>query len=117
MDYRSITEQAQHYVRTYFDTHADDQLIYHNLYHTEQVVKAATQIARHYNLNETDLFIVQVAAWFHDIGYFTGGAAGHEERGAKLAEAYLQGTGVEPAVVDGVGSAFWPPKYRSGLSV
>ena len=102
MDYRSITEQAQHYVRTYFDTHADDQLIYHNLYHTEQVVKATIQIARHYNLNETDLFIVQVAAWFHDIGYLTGGAVGHEERGAKLVEAYLQGTGVEPAVVDGV---------------
>jgi predicted metal-dependent HD superfamily phosphohydrolase len=102
MDYRSITEQAQHYVRTYFDTHADDKLIYHNLYHTEQVVKAATQIARHYNLNETDLFIVQVAAWFHDIGYLTGGAPGHEERGAKLMEAYLQGTGVEPAVVDSV---------------
>ena len=102
MDYRSITEQAQHYVRTYFETHADDQLIYHNLYHTEQVVKAAIQIARHYNLNETDLFIVQVAAWFHDIGYLTGGAVGHEERGAKLVEAYLQGTGVEPAVVDGV---------------
>ena len=102
MDYRSITEQAQHYVRTYFDTHADDQLIYHNLYHTEQVVKAAIQIARHYNLNETDLFIVQVAAWFHDIGYLTGGAAGHEERGAKMVEAYLQGTGVEPSVIDGV---------------
>ncbi len=102
MDYRSITEQAQHYVRTYFDTHADDHLIYHNLYHTEQVEKAATQIARHYNLNETDLFIVQVAAWFHDIGYFTGGAAGHEERGAKLAEDYMKGTGVEPTVVDGI---------------
>jgi hypothetical protein len=57
MDYRSIIGQAQDYVRTYFDTHADGQLIYHNLYHTEQVVKAATQIARHYNLNETDLFI------------------------------------------------------------
>jgi predicted metal-dependent HD superfamily phosphohydrolase len=102
MDYRSITEQAQHYVRTYFDTHADDQLIYHNLYHTQQVVKAAIQIARHYNLNETDLFIVQIAAWFHDIGYLTGGAAGHEERGAKLVEAYLQGTGVEPSVIDDV---------------
>jgi predicted metal-dependent HD superfamily phosphohydrolase len=102
MDYRSITEQAQHYVRTYFDTHADDKLIYHNLYHTEQVVKAATQIAQHYILNETDFFIVQVAAWFHDIGYLTGGAPGHEERGAKLMEAYLQGTGVEPAVVDTV---------------
>jgi hypothetical protein len=46
---------------------------------------------------------VQVAAWFHDIGYLTGGAAGHEERGAKLVEAYLQGTGVESSVIDGVG--------------
>jgi predicted metal-dependent HD superfamily phosphohydrolase len=102
MDYRSIAEQAEHYVRTYFDAHPNDKLSYHNQYHTEKVVKAARQIGQHYPLNDTDYFIVTTAAWFHDIGYLMGGAAGHEERGAQMAEAFLHGTGIEAAVVEGV---------------
>jgi predicted metal-dependent HD superfamily phosphohydrolase len=56
-------------------------------------------IAQHYQLNDPDFFIVNVAAWFHDIGYLTGEATGHEERGARMAEAFLTGTGVGQAVI------------------
>lgn len=102
MDYRSISEQAEHYVRSYFDAHSDERLFYHNLHHTERVVSAAGGIGQHYQLSDTDSFIVRIAAWFHDIGYFTGGAPGHEQRGAKMAAAFLDGTGVEAAVTGGV---------------
>src|SRR6202012_2683325 len=102
MDYSNILEQAQHYVRSYFDRHVDEKLHYHNRKHTEKVVEAATQIAQHYQLNDTDFFIVIAAAWFHDLGYLTGEAKGHEERGAKMAQAFLEGTGVERAVIEGV---------------
>lgn len=102
MEYSTILEQAQHYVRNYFDHHVIENLYYHNLKHTEQVVEAATRIAQHYQLNDTDHFTVSIAAWFHDIGYLSGGAKGHEERGAKMAQAYLEGTGVEHAVIEGV---------------
>ncbi len=100
MDYSSILEQAQHYVRSFFDTHVNDKLLYHNRKHTEQVVEAAVQIAQHYQLNDDEFFIVKVAASFHDIGYLTGAGPGHEERGANMAEAFLGGTGVDRAIID-----------------
>jgi predicted metal-dependent HD superfamily phosphohydrolase len=102
MDYSTILEQAQHYVRSYFDKHVNEKLFYHNVKHTDRVVDAATQIAQHYQLNDADFFTVTVAAWFHDIGYLTGEPKGHEERGARMARAYLEGTGVEQAVIEAV---------------
>jgi predicted metal-dependent HD superfamily phosphohydrolase len=99
MDYSSILEQARHYVKSFFDAHVNENLYYHNRTHTEKVVEAATMMAQHYQLNDRDFFIVNIAALFHDIGYLTGEGQGHEERGAKMAEAFLAGTGVEPAVI------------------
>lgn len=102
MDYNNILEQARQYVRSFFDDHADERIIYHNREHTEKVAQAAMMIAQHYQLNEKDFFIVNVAAWFHDIGYYRGGAAGHEEKGVATAEAFLTGTGVDAGVMDAV---------------
>ncbi|GGB15698.1 Pycsar system effector family protein [Puia dinghuensis] len=102
MDYRSTLEQAQHYVRSLFGTHVNEKLHYHNLLHTEKVVGAATQIAQHYQLNDVDFFTVVVAAWFHDIGYLTGEGTGHEERGARMAQSYLEGTGLEHPIIEAV---------------
>jgi predicted metal-dependent HD superfamily phosphohydrolase len=102
IDYSSILEQAQHYVRSFFDTHVSDKLIYHNRKHTERVVEAAVQIAQHYQLNDAEFFTVKIAAWFHDIGYLTGDGPGHEERGARMAESFLEGTGVDRGIIDSI---------------
>jgi predicted metal-dependent HD superfamily phosphohydrolase len=102
IDYSNILEQAQHYVRSFFDTHVNDKLVYHNRKHTERVVESAVQIAQHYQLNDAEFFIVKVAAWFHDIGYLTGDGPGHEERGARMAEAFLEGTGVDRGIIDSI---------------
>ena len=48
MDYRTLLEQAQHYVRTLYDSQMTEKLYYHNLRHTEKVAEAATQIAQHF---------------------------------------------------------------------
>jgi predicted metal-dependent HD superfamily phosphohydrolase len=102
MDYSSILEQAEHYVRSFFDTHVNDKLVYHNRRHTDRVVEAAVQIAQHYQLNDAEFFIVKIAAWFHDIGYLTGEGPGHEDRGARMAEAFLEGTGVDRGIIDSI---------------
>lgn len=102
MEYSTILEQAEHYVRSYFDKHVNEKLYYHNIKHTERVAEAATQIGQHYQLNDVDFFTVTVAAWFHDIGYLVGDPKGHEERGARLARAYLEGTGVDNTVIEAV---------------
>src|SRR5882672_9701031 len=102
MDYNIILDQTQQYVRNFFTSHVDERIVYHDRTHTEQVVEAAMMIAQHYQLNEKDFFIVNVAAWFHDIGYYKGGGPGHEGKGAQMAEAFLTGTGVDAGVIDSV---------------
>jgi len=102
MDYNIILGQTEQYVRNFFSSHIDVRIIYHDRTHTEQVVEAARMIAQHYQLNERDFFIVNVAAWFHDTGYFKGGALGHEERGAEMAAAFLTGTGVDAGAIQSV---------------
>ena len=62
MNYAELSKKAEEYVINYFTFHQKPQLTYHNLDHTMAVVKAAIQIADHYQLSEKDLFIVTAAA-------------------------------------------------------
>ncbi|WP_440133725.1 Pycsar system effector family protein [Chitinophaga sancti] len=84
-----IIDAAQQYVTTQYQNHPHPNLVYHNLEHTRQVVAAAAQISAHYRLQDTDLLVVYIAAWFHDLGYLLGEFKTHEERGASLAREFL----------------------------
>jgi predicted metal-dependent HD superfamily phosphohydrolase len=64
-------------------------------------VKAAAEIAIRYKLGERDFFIVTTAAWFHDIGYLKG-AERHEEKGAKIAGAFLNELGIDKETMQAV---------------
>jgi len=89
MNYQQLLQQVQDHVLNYYKTHDTSTLIYHNLKHTDGVVKAAIQIANHYQLNDTDFFIVICACWFHDIGYIED-PQNHEQKGADLAAEFLK---------------------------
>ncbi|WP_431357146.1 Pycsar system effector family protein [Pedobacter lusitanus] len=95
MNYLDILDQVRAHVSSLFHTNKDERLIYHNLLHTEQVVKAAVKIANHYQLSDHDFFVVSIAAWFHDIGYLTS-CEKHEERGAGLVKEFLESKGADP---------------------
>lgn len=101
MNYYTLLDEIKQYVITYFHTHANEKLIYHNQAHTENVVNAAVEIANHYRLSDTDYFVVVTAAWFHDIGYYTDPAR-HEEKGAEEAAIFLKRLGVEDTIIQTV---------------
>ena len=92
-----ITE-VERYVRSYFQQQDSSQRDYHNLAHTEAVVKAAQEIAIHYKLQDDEYQIVIIAAWFHDIGYFIN-ADQHEAAGAEAAARFLAEKGVPEALI------------------
>jgi predicted metal-dependent HD superfamily phosphohydrolase len=100
MNYQAILEQVQQYLLTFFNTHThtNAKLLYHNRTHTESVVKAATRIANHYQLNDRDFFIVIAAAWFHDMGYYED-LHNHEEKGAAMAENFLKKESADEVVI------------------
>jgi len=101
MNYKELQEEVKQHVLDYFHAHDDPKLVYHNLGHTEEVVKATIQIANHYQLNDKDFFIVTTGAWFHDTGYFED-IYNHEQKSADLAVAFLKQKDVPAAIRDSV---------------
>lgn len=101
MNYDQLLTEIQNYVDDYFKNHHDPKYVYHNINHTENVVRAATEIANHFQLNEADFFVVSAASWFHDLGYMSD-PGNHEEAGATIAAAYLQQKGLDEQLVNAV---------------
>ncbi len=66
---------------------------FHHLEHVEQVAEAAGQLAGAAGLDARESAILEIAAWFHDLGY-ANGAAGHEERSAALARSVMEPLGI-----------------------
>ena len=95
MDYPKLLELVKAEVHGFYQQHHKQELIYHNLEHTEAVVRNTSLLARHYNLNDHDFFVVQTAAWFHDLGYYLGEPMNHEQAGADAATRFLESQGVD----------------------
>ena len=89
MIYQQTLARIKEFVQNYFAEHLNPNRIYHNLYHTQNVVELALQIANHYKLDSKSLFIIEAASWFHDIGY-TEDPAHHEKKGTQIAEKFLK---------------------------
>lgn len=77
------------YVVQFFDQRISKDFVYHNLGHTRYVLDSALAIADGYELTEKEKEIIQLACWFHDIGYDQG-QDGHEKRSAEYAESFLK---------------------------
>ncbi len=84
-----ILSGTRDYVSEIFQKKVAPLFIFHNLNHTQLVVKAAEEIAHHYNLNDDDFFVLLLSAWFHDTGFSSGEAEEHEKESIRLATEYL----------------------------
>jgi predicted metal-dependent HD superfamily phosphohydrolase len=102
MNYQQLLEQVEQYVVSFYEKNNTENLCYHDRQHTQDVVNAALQIANHYQLEDKEFFIVIAAAWFHDIGYLSDEAKGHENRSALMAGDFLALHKVDDEVIDAV---------------
>ncbi|MHA2030252.1 MAG: HD domain-containing protein [Candidatus Kariarchaeaceae archaeon] len=81
--------KAEKFVSKYFNEKLPKWAVYHNLQHTIETVNACLEIGKGSNLNEDDLEILCIAAWFHDTGYMFK-SEGHEEKSAEIAVSFLK---------------------------
>jgi predicted metal-dependent HD superfamily phosphohydrolase len=102
MKYSQLLVQIREELTRYIKANSKNGLVYHTLAHTESVVTRATEMANHYTLNERDMFIITTAAWFHDTGYYNGGAIDHELRGADKAEQWLKEKEIDKETIEAV---------------
>ena len=104
MRYTEVLESIREYITELYQRHDNPMLIYHNLHHTEQVVHNAISVSTHHRLSEDALFVIQAAAWFHDVGYLFDTSA-HEQVGADEAEKFLSSKGIDECVITSVKTA------------
>lgn len=88
MEDKDILVNCSAYIKQYFEDHSKEFLTFHNLQHTEDVVAAVKEIATASNVTDDEMEMLQLAAWFHDIGYLSD-PKNHEESGAKIAQKFL----------------------------
>ena len=102
MDYNTIYKKVETHVSKLFEKLHNSKLVYHNLDHTIKVVGRVKEIAGHYNLIESDMFVLYVAAWFHDTGYLIGEPVGHEEKGAQLMKEFFKDQTIDEDVMKNI---------------
>jgi predicted metal-dependent HD superfamily phosphohydrolase len=90
MDYHKIDKRIEEYVSGLFDQMHSPALVFHNLEHTENVVKRTKEIAGHYNVSEKEMLILFAAAWFHDTGYLFTEPAKHEEMSCEIMKKFMK---------------------------
>lgn len=66
------------------------------------MVKRSYEISSAYSLGEKDVFILVVAAWFHDTGQLFGNPLHHEERSITLMKDFLEHKLKDTAIIDSI---------------
>ncbi len=85
-----LYKKIEAYVTDLFEQKQTPSLAFHNLDHTQTVVKRAQEIAGHYKISENEMLILFVAAWFHDTGHLFTEPAKHEEKSVEIMKKFMQ---------------------------
>jgi len=110
VEQKTILESAEEYARVFFEQHISDKYTYHNLQHTINVVNAVKEICAQEDLGTEIEESLEIAAWFHDMGYDQG-AEGHEQRSAEYATKFLTERGFSKERIDTICACILATKY------
>lgn len=113
-----IIGNTEVYVTELLTHELDPQYLYHNLRHTQRVVKSTKELLDSLSLNSKEKEVLILTAWLHDTGY-TKGTADHEENSCTIAEKFLSEQDYDPLAIKQVCAAimatkrFYKPKSLS----
>ena len=79
---------VRNYVLSLLTTRTPIENFYHDVNHTKEVVQSVIEIGTGEKLSADELEIIQIAAWFHDVGYIEK-TDGHEKISAEYARKFL----------------------------
>lgn len=84
----AIVVEAQIYAQEILKNQLPDNIIFHSFNHTKNVVQAIQEIGMHSGMNDSEMEILELAGWFHDLGYTTT-TKNHEDKSAEIAKEFL----------------------------
>lgn len=93
---------AEKFIIGYLKDHLKEDLTYHGVHHTLDVLEQAAAIAEIENLDDENVNLLRVAACLHDIG-FVKTYKGHEEIGCNMANEFLPRFGFSQEEIKTIG--------------
>lgn len=84
-----ITSKSKEFATKLLTNELDSNFLYHNLRHTQRVVKSTKELVNAHNLSDEDKETLLLSAWLHDTGY-TKGIESHEENSCTIASEFLK---------------------------
>ena len=106
----TILESVENHTKKFFEQHISEKYAYHNLQHTINVVNAVKEICAKEEVGAAATELLEIAAWFHDLGY-NEGAEGHEKRGADYAREFLKENDYAEAGITTIRNCILATKY------
>ncbi len=91
---QELIDAAKKFAETILKNDVSKDLIYHSLEHTQGVVEAARNIGQEVGLEEDQMEVLELAAWFHDLGY-RDTIQNHEDQSMAIADQYLSEAGYD----------------------
>lgn len=104
-----FVKTAEQHVQNILKSGTPADFVYHDIVHTSEVVEACEKIGRKSGLNDEEMEILLIAAWFHDIGYLEDNE-NHEEKSASAARRFLTGINYPENKINRVTSAIMATK-------
>jgi len=98
-----IVQKAEAFVTDLLENKLDPNFLYHNLKHTQRVVKSTKVLLENHELSEEENEQLLLAAWFHDTGY-TSGVKEHEKSSCQIATDFLKSSGYAENGIKTVGN-------------
>jgi predicted metal-dependent HD superfamily phosphohydrolase len=83
-----ILEKTELFVSDLLTSKLDKDYLYHNLRHTQRVVKSTKELLKAHNLGDEENELILLATWLHDTGY-TRGSMNHEQSSCSIANDFL----------------------------
>ncbi len=83
-----LVKEVESYTINYYEKNVSSLLFYHSIEHTRLVAGVSAAIAEAEGLDERNKQIVEIAAWFHDIGHAVS-LDDHETESCKIARKFL----------------------------
>jgi len=90
-----VLQEAQALVTGMLQNKLSKNIKFHTLQHTQEVVAACQVLCDYLHVSEDDRFALYLAAWFHDTGYTSGNATGHEAVSLQIAEEFMNSKQVD----------------------
>jgi len=93
-----ILQKTERYIVSQLNENLADTYIYHNFSHTLRVVNYVQELALSENIEQEDLLALELAAWFHDVGYIKSND-NHESLSAEIAKTFLTAEKISSEII------------------